>query len=226
MNDSLAQHAHRRLRRPPVHAGDAQCRQRECRAPASRVRPCAVREAECAAQMGRDGTGCDASASMCGELASWFVAAQAAKHGGTDVRSRQRAPISEFRTCRQDSVRRGGSSRIPGLISARRAGESPAGRRAGYGPGNRASPRPGCCRKTEILGARSADRPAASLLAQLEQRAAVSVVDRLLIGRRLRLAVQRQKHLMSEPCRCFGRSPFAASFARGVVHRRFLRASD
>src|SRR5260370_22316867 len=52
--------------------------------------------------------------------------------------------------------------------------------------------------ETEILGARGADRPAASLLAQLEQRAAVSVVDRLVVGRR-RLGVQRQEHLISEP---------------------------
>src|SRR5207244_9726614 len=39
--------------------------------------------------------------------------------------------------------------------------------------------------KTEIRKARSADRPAASFLAQLEQRAAMSVVDRLVVRRRL-----------------------------------------
>src|SRR4030081_3439030 len=57
----------------------------------------------------------------------------------------------------------------------------------------------GVAAETEILGARGADRPAASLLAQLEQRAAVFVVDRLVVGRRLRLGVQRQKHLTVEP---------------------------
>src|ERR1019366_8558543 len=53
--------------------------------------------------------------------------------------------------------------------------------------------------ETEILGARGADRPAASLLAQLEQRAAMFVVDRLVVGRRLRLGVQRLEHLILEP---------------------------
>jgi len=38
--------------------------------------------------------------------------------------------------------------------------------------------------ETEILGARAADRPAASLLAQFEQRAAMCAVDRLVGGRR------------------------------------------
>src|SRR6476659_2665522 len=43
--------------------------------------------------------------------------------------------------------------------------------------------------KTEIRKARGRDRPAASLLAQLEQRAAMTVVDRLVVRHRLRLAV-------------------------------------
>src|SRR6202171_5973691 len=74
----------------------------------------------------------------------------------------------------------------------------------------------GVAAKTEILGARSADRPAASLLAQLEQRAAVSVVDRLLVGRRLRLGVQRREHLMSEPCRRSRAIPFRGLLSRAA----------
>src|ERR1700736_3528739 len=72
----------------------------------------------------------------------------------------------------------------------------------------------GVAAKTKILGARSADRPTASLLAQLEQRAAVSVVDRLLVAGRLRLGVQRQDRLMSEPCRRSRAIPF-----RGILSR-------
>src|ERR1700716_2825188 len=53
--------------------------------------------------------------------------------------------------------------------------------------------------ETEILGARGVDRPAASRLAHLEQRAGASVVDRLVDGRRFRLGVQRPQQLILEP---------------------------
>src|ERR1700687_2233128 len=69
--------------------------------------------------------------------------------------------------------------------------------------------------KTEIRGARGADRPAASFLAQLEQRAAVSVVDRRVVGRRLRLAVQRLEHQILEPW-----PRFRAASLRGILPPR------
>jgi hypothetical protein len=72
----------------------------------------------------------------------------------------------------------------------------------------------GVAAKTEILGARGADRPAASLLAQLEQRAAVSVVNRLVVGR-LRLGARGQQYLTSEPSH---RS--RAVSLRGILSRR------
>src|SRR6267142_3773084 len=53
--------------------------------------------------------------------------------------------------------------------------------------------------ETEILGARGVDRPAASRLAQLEQRAGVPVVDRLVDSGRRRFGVQRPQHLILEP---------------------------
>src|SRR5207248_6131679 len=50
--------------------------------------------------------------------------------------------------------------------------------------------------ETEILGSRRADRPAASLVTELEQRAAVFVADRLIISKRLRLGVDSLQHLI------------------------------
>src|SRR5882762_7357334 len=107
------------------------------------------------------------------------VAAQAAKHAARMPRSRQRGYLA--------------SSLRDALARARAVGEPGMARAIGQALDR------GVAAKAEILGARSADRPAASLLAQLEQRAAVFVVDRLLVGRRLRLGVQRQKHLTVEP---------------------------
>jgi hypothetical protein len=69
--------------------------------------------------------------------------------------------------------------------------------------------------KTEIRRTRGADRPAASLLAQLEQRAAVSVVDRRVVGHGLRLPVQCLEHLILQPWH-----RFRAAFLRGTVSRR------
>ena len=50
--------------------------------------------------------------------------------------------------------------------------------------------------EAEILGARVADRPAAFPLAELEQRASASVVDRDVFSRRLRPRERRHQHLM------------------------------
>src|ERR1700675_976698 len=53
--------------------------------------------------------------------------------------------------------------------------------------------------ETEILGARGVDRPAASRLAQLKQRAGVSVVDRLVDGRRGRVGGTNPAHFAIVP---------------------------
>src|SRR5262249_53461622 len=50
--------------------------------------------------------------------------------------------------------------------------------------------------EAEVLGARVADRPAAFPLAELEQRASASVVDRDVFSRRLRPREHRHQHLM------------------------------
>ena len=50
--------------------------------------------------------------------------------------------------------------------------------------------------EAEIFGARVADRPAAFPLAELEQRASASVVDRDVFSRRLRPRERRPQHLM------------------------------
>src|SRR5262249_34969688 len=50
--------------------------------------------------------------------------------------------------------------------------------------------------EAEVLGARVADRPAAFPLAELEQRASASVVDRDVFSRRLRPRARRHQHLM------------------------------
>ena len=50
--------------------------------------------------------------------------------------------------------------------------------------------------EAEILGARVADRPAAFPLAELEQRASASVVDRDVFSRRLRPPERHHQHLM------------------------------
>src|SRR5215468_7845109 len=50
--------------------------------------------------------------------------------------------------------------------------------------------------EAEVLGARVADRPAAFRLAELEQRASASVVDRDVFSRRLRPRERRHQHLM------------------------------
>ena len=50
--------------------------------------------------------------------------------------------------------------------------------------------------EAEVLGARVADRPAAFPLAELEQRASASVVDRDVFSRRLRPRERRHQHLM------------------------------
>src|SRR5258708_2547603 len=50
--------------------------------------------------------------------------------------------------------------------------------------------------KAEVFGARVADRPAAFPLAELEQRASASVVDRDVFSRRLRPRERRHQHLM------------------------------
>jgi len=84
--------------------------------------------------------------------------------------------------------------------------------------------------EAKIRKPRGADRPAASLLAQLEQRAAMSVWDRLVIGRRPWLAIQCLEHLILQPWTPWHRFPaafphrillcgvsrLAASLARGV----------
>src|SRR5439155_24829748 len=48
--------------------------------------------------------------------------------------------------------------------------------------------------KAEVFGARVADRPAAFPLAELEQRASASVVDRDVFSRRLRPGERRHQH--------------------------------
>jgi hypothetical protein len=53
--------------------------------------------------------------------------------------------------------------------------------------------------EAEVVGARGTDRPATSCIAQFEQRAAVSVVNRLIIGCGLRLGVGRQRHPVAQP---------------------------
>src|SRR5260370_10138112 len=50
--------------------------------------------------------------------------------------------------------------------------------------------------KAEVLGARAADRPTAFHLAELEQRASASVVDRDVFSRRLWPPERRHQHLM------------------------------
>jgi hypothetical protein len=50
--------------------------------------------------------------------------------------------------------------------------------------------------EAEVLGARVADRPAAFPLAELEQRASASVVDRDVFRRRLRPPEHHHRHLM------------------------------
>ena len=50
--------------------------------------------------------------------------------------------------------------------------------------------------EAEVLGARVADRPAAFPLAELEQRASASVVDRDVFSRRLRPPERHHQHLM------------------------------
>src|SRR6516162_8255777 len=50
--------------------------------------------------------------------------------------------------------------------------------------------------EAEVLGARVADRPAAFPLAELEQRASASVVDRDVFRRRLRPPEHHHQHLM------------------------------
>src|SRR6516164_4866746 len=50
--------------------------------------------------------------------------------------------------------------------------------------------------EAEVLGARVADRPAAFRLAELEQRASASVVDRDVFSRRLRPRERRHQHLV------------------------------
>src|SRR5262249_34511870 len=50
--------------------------------------------------------------------------------------------------------------------------------------------------ETEVLGARVADRPAAFPLAELEQRASASIVDRDVFRRRLRPPEHHHQHLM------------------------------
>src|ERR1700738_5405954 len=120
MNDSLAQHA---AQTPSPATGSRQATHSVGSAMSSASlaacdhAPCAKRNAPRKwVEMERDG---DAWASMGAKASAGIIDSQAAKHGGTDAWI---APAS-----------------IPGLISPRRAGESPAGRRAGYGPGNRAS---------------------------------------------------------------------------------------
>ena len=50
--------------------------------------------------------------------------------------------------------------------------------------------------EAEVVGARAADRPAAFSLAELEERASASVVDRNVFSRRLRPRERRHQHLM------------------------------
>src|SRR5580700_3115577 len=62
--------------------------------------------------------------------------------------------------------------------------------------------------ETEILRPRRADWPAASRLVELEQRAAMFIVDRLVVRKRLRLGVDGLQHLILQPRRrCQARSP-------------------
>jgi hypothetical protein len=114
-------------------------------------------------EMGRDG---DASASMRGRLASGRAALKSAesnfrRHCGASRRIANARPMTGF--AKQSTIQdwigmlRGPSqwhcrstaplAELRILTPARRAGESPAGRRAGCGPRNRAGLRPGCCRK-------------------------------------------------------------------------------
>src|SRR5438045_4080489 len=55
--------------------------------------------------------------------------------------------------------------------------------------------------KTEILRSGRADRPAASLLAQLEQRAAMFLADRVIIKEHFGLGVHRLQHPILQPRR-------------------------
>src|SRR5256886_14778767 len=51
--------------------------------------------------------------------------------------------------------------------------------------------------EAEVLGARVADRPAAFPLAELEQRASASVVDRDVFRRRLRAPERHHQHVLA-----------------------------
>src|SRR6185312_8242858 len=73
----------------------------------------------------------------------------------------------------------------------------------------------GIAAETEIRKARRADRPAAGLLAQFKQRAAMSVVDRRLKGNRL---VERHgsENLAAQPCRHLSSPGLRRIFGRAV----------
>src|SRR6516162_2180800 len=58
--------------------------------------------------------------------------------------------------------------------------------------------------EAEVLGARVADRPAAFPLAELDQRASASVVDRDVFSRRLRPPETRRRHGRLQPPLCRG----------------------
>ena len=73
----------------------------------------------------------------------------------------------------------------------------------------------GVAAETEIRKPRGADRPAASLRAQFEQRTGVAIVDRRVVGCGLRLAVQRLQHPVLQP-----RHRSRAASLGGILSRR------
>src|SRR5229473_2680948 len=209
MNDSLAQHS---AQTPSPSTGSRQ---------ATHSVGSAMSSASCAActhaprhafsaprrwvEMERDG---DASASMSARLASGRAALKP-----TESNFRRSVPRNDIRARpRHRGAERTDTQASPShdaLARARPVGEPCVARAIGQAFERRIAA------KTEIGSARSADRPAASLLAQLEQRAAMSVVDRLVVRRRLRLAVQCLEHLILEPWH-----RFRALSLRGSLSRR------
>src|ERR1035437_2814957 len=179
MNDSFAQHWRRRLRRRRVRGRRRTASAARCRAPAARyvsmrrgtrsVRRAGGRRWNVTVMPGRP----------------WVEAS-------VGLRTAQGCWIADMPSC---GIAPGYPASPPrnALARARPVGEPAVTRAIGQAFDRRVAA------ETEILGARGADRPAASLLAQLEQRAAMIVVDRLVVGRRLRLGVQRLEHLILEP---------------------------
>ncbi len=177
MNDSLAQHS---AQTPSPSTGSRQATQSVGSAMSSASRAACTHPPRHAfsaprrwVEMERDG---DASASMSARLASGRAALKPAasnfrRHCEPAARANAR-PDDRLReaihnpgldcfvasllamTFLLDRVAAARSSRIPGLTVVRYAGESPAGRRAEYGPRNRAGLRAAYCRKSRNPQAR------------------------------------------------------------------------